>query len=1053
MIRALLFTSIAAGLAVLSLISPASAQSTPSAPGVEWVHLGADTTQHVALKPGPNFVSLFVQPTETNLDKLFGGGLTGIISIRNADGLVYSPSYNVRTLTEWGNGQAYVVHVRQQMAIEVTGQRIEPDTGLLLDKGWNDVAFLYDQPVHVDSALISIAESLDRIEDGEGRMYPAMEGREPLTQLEPGAGYRIHVSGRDTLVYADGLGGTSATSPPATPTTPPSTPQPPSTGRDTTVSTIADALALRGLVDGQTIEVLGYYAPGDGGGGVFDVRDSGQGPNGGTVFVTLEHQSDERVSATTEFAKTVNVSGVPRNEDVVFGSVTLDLLDSRDNLILSVPGEHLHGHTYGGSTDLGPLFYYEGGVFHDNAGRVAKAFNGISGGWREGRVRFSYRHTTSSLRLHRRDVGDEIDVTWFGARTQSESPDFDNQPVICQALNVAQALNEAGGAVESVILPKTEVYGYYGTIEVPDGMTIRGGGGTYLATATDDLGNTYRPVRIRDEHTALRVLDDEALTFLRMLKDPSDADYLPPDVKQALEMRQTRITISNNIMYAGLKDIVLDGNWEGNMQAWDEGWGTHSEFEAYLRNQPGWSGFTASAGKDIPIGQELVIRNAAILGYAATGILGHANNTWNVENLLLGNALYNHVLYGANGVYNNLTFIGFAWSHTAWLWGEISNFVYERGSPSPTGRSQGQIFQIRGGDEYDPNDVAGHTAYTRSDGTLPPLYTTINGFYVDLRGSESGIPFDGLGSNISIAGASESDPGIVIVPGDRNSIGLFNEDGNGYQKSLYNNNHFGNAIIYDMNLNGTKMSTITKTLNATNSSVFNVEVRRMGGEGGRSFHLAARRRNHPSWDLPQVQLFENIVNGPTHFIADVTVEQDDPVGMDVFVRNSAFDNSSARLFNGSGGGQLKDLEGGGDPAKLRVFMEDVMFNMATEKFSGTELFFAMARFRQCTDRRSDRTSETERTIRASDFNGLEAIVPLNLFWAPLERSFVQLGGAGAAAVASWEVTDANGRALGEDKREPHIRIRLSEALGSRTLTVDAAVRPWESGIVVPDLLP
>ena len=295
-----------------------------------------------------------------------------------------------------------------------------------------------------------------------------------------------------------------------------------------------------------------------------------------------------------------------------------------------------------------------------------------------------------------------------------------------------------------------------------------------------------------------------------------------------------------------------------------------------------------------------------------------------------------------------------------------------------------------------------------------------------------------------------------MLPKDRNSAGIYKENANGYQKALYHSNVFAHILIIDPDESVSDrdhMEDITGTLNATNSVVRDVRVDRSrgSGRGGRSFELAARRRNHPAWDTPQVQVFEDISDGPTHYLVEVTVEQDDPAGMDVFIRNSSFDNSSDRLFSGSGGGRIEDLKGGGDPSKLRVFMEDVTFNMSDRNFVNAELFFAMARFRNVTDRRSGHTSETRQTLRASDFDGLEAVVPLDLFWAPLDRDFVTFSGTGGSAMESWEITDADGDALGGDKRQPYVRITLSEPLGSRTLTVDAAVRPWEDGVEVPDL--
>ena len=130
-------------------------------------------------------------------------------------------------------------------------------------------------------------------------------------------------------------------------------------------------------------------------------------------------------------------------------------------------------------------------------------------------------------------------------------------------------------------------------------------------------------------------------------------------------------------------------------------------------------------------------------------------------------------------------------------------------------------------------------------------------------------------------------------------------------------------------------------------------------------------------------------------------------------------------------------------------MDDVTFNMSAKKFEHSEVFFALTRFRGCTDRRSGLKSEARVTLRASDFDRGVAVVPLRLFWAPLDRSFVKLSGSGASAVSSWDIVGADGEPLGSDQRDPHVRVRLSGSLGSQSLVIDAAVRPWESGVAVP----
>lgn len=1023
-LRSLLLTRVLPALLTLvALCGLASAQGAPT--------LGDVATQRIDLVAGPNLVSLSVYPADSRVETILKDALDEIVLVKDASGAVFAPGYGVYVLDRWRWDEAHLVYARSPVSVVVEGRRIGTGSPVVLSEGWNWAPFFALADTPVEDALATIAGAVTRVESADGRVYPDDGASPRLVTLAPGQGYRVHVARTDTLVYNGDV------PPPAPP------------GERVAVASIAEALALEGLAPGQVVEVAGYYEPGDGGGGTFEVTASGVAPDGGTVFVPNEYVSGV-VTETHQFRSSRRMTKVPEGEAVVFGSLTLELLDSSGGLVTRLPDKHLHGHSWSGSVALSPHVLYGEGVFQDRSARIGKFLNGAIGDARDGQARFTYRHTTGPIRLHRQGVRSDLDVTWFGARTERESPGFDNQPVLCHTLNVAQAMNEDGRTIEAVVFPKTEVYGYFGTVEVPERITIRGAGGTYLATATDDLGNTYRPVRIRDAHTRLRVLDAEALKYFRMEKDPTDRYHLPSDAKHVVRTRRTRITASTGVTALGLEDIVLDGNWQGNMQAWNEGWGTRSEFEAYLRNQPGWSGFIASAGKEPPQGQEVTLRNVGIIGYGATGILGHINNTWTSENLLLGDALYNHVLYGANGTYKNLTFTGFAWGHTAWMWGEVENFVYEKGAPSPIGRHAGEVFGIRGGDAYHSDEIAGLPAYTRSDGTVPPLYTTIRGFYVDLRGSQSWAPFDGLGSNVSITGTSEKDRGVVIVPENAASIGLFSEDGNGHQDALYAKNEFGNAYIYSSG----DLNYITKDLNVTNLKVYNIKVIRSRGIGGYSFLFAARRREHPSWDTPQIQVFDNIVNERTHFIASVDVESDAPAGMNVFVLNSSFDNRSSRPFNGSGGGRLTDLKSGGDPTKLRVYLEDTVFNVPTSAFSNSELFFAMSRFRRCTDRLTGRTSEATRTLDESDFDGLEAVVSLGLFWTPESRDYVRIGGTGASKVEAWRITDAAGAALGVDKRDPHISVTLSEPLGpSETLRVEAAVRPWEDGIAVPDIVP
>ncbi|MDT0630547.1 hypothetical protein RQM47_09315 [Rubrivirga sp. S365] len=998
--------------------------------------VGAEVTQRIDLEPGPNFVSLYVSPESHDLEDLFGDQLDQIFLIKDGEGAVFAPKYGVRDLTEWRWTQAHLVYVRNPVTVEVRGQRIEPQSALPLERGWSWVPYFGTGPMDVEEAFASLGASMTRVEDVDGRTYPEANNAEPLTALQPGRGYRVHLSDAATLVY-----GAPEGAPPPRPAPPP----PPPSER-IAAATLADALALRGLEPGQTVEVGGYYAEGDGGGGTFDVTASGAAPDGGTVFVPDEHASGVVMEAH-RYRHDQRFEGVPRGEDVVFGSLSLDVLDERGSLWLRIPGHYLHGHAHGLSRTLAPGFFYgDGGRLNLYKARIG----------RDRTVQYSYRHTTGDVRLERVRSEPVLRVEWFGARPAARGPSWtgstDVQPILAHVMNVADALNgERSGAVREVRLSFPDVYDTFGSIIVPNGVTLRGEGGTEVQTVTNDLGHTYRPVRVRPRHTRLRTMDGEAFRHIRMLKNSSDPAYLAPDAKFVLKGRPTSLWVGHGVMEAGIEDIVLDGNWENNQQPWTEDYASYAELEEWGRNSPGHAGFVSTNHKGvyIPQGQHLTVRNVAVDGFISNGLLGNANNTWTVENVRLGNSLWNHVLYNANGSYTNLTLHGFAWDHVAWGYGTVDNLVFEDGAVSPTRRGRG-MWGIRGGDAHDPADLAGDDGYfTREDGTVPTNFgTTVTGIYLDFREAAIGA-FSGLGPNIAIRGVSHEDPArIVTDPGS--SFGyVFAESGNGYQRALYPNNVIEHVVLYD--LGSKERGGLFGTLNVTRSTYRDIRSDRSLGGTGKSastLKLNATHRGRPEWDNVQTVTFEEIHEvAPHKFIAKVGVS-DDAVGREVTIRRSSFNNTTNTLFRGSnGGGNLAGFKG--DPSKLRVAFEDVSLNIHDRYFLNLELFFAMSTLDRVTDAKSGRTSEDGGRASFTGRGGEVFVdVPTELLWRPLDPSFVSVTPRSGTAVKVGRVEVVPSYTKDGDWRAPVLRLHLDRPLrGGEAASFDwsAAVRPPGGG--------
>ncbi|MFN3596285.1 MAG: hypothetical protein ACK41D_03335 [Rubricoccaceae bacterium] len=297
--------------------------------------------------------------------------------------------------------------------------------------------------------------------------------------------------------------------------------------------------------------------------------------------------------------------------------------------------------------------------------------------------------------------------------------DVDNRAALQRAIDRAwyQRQTEDRRAIALVELPchrpfarSGEAIGYAGSLVLRDSVLLAGCGGTRLAQRADDLGQAFWPVVEAYElgapqETRLRLLDGAL-------------DRRRPDGRPEVH----RIQAAPDVALIGARDVVFDGNWEGNLDAYRR---FPAELrESYFRNGVAWSGpminnhggvavRCAPDGGPGALGQ---FTRVAVVGYGATGLLGHACARFELTDVLVADALYNHTIYNADGVWRNVTVAGFAWTHLIVQHGTTAeNLVYWRAAPNPIGRRNPDLVNVRGGSFY----VRGFYADTRLPGRAP----------------------------------------------------------------------------------------------------------------------------------------------------------------------------------------------------------------------------------------------------------------------------------------------------------------------------------------------
>ncbi|MEO0560018.1 MAG: hypothetical protein AAF170_17760 [Bacteroidota bacterium] len=267
------------------------------------------------------------------------------------------------------------------------------------------------------------------------------------------------------------------------------------------------------------------------------------------------------------------------------------------------------------------------------------------------------------------------------------------------------------------------LYGIAGPLLLPDGAELSGAGGAILTSRTGPYGTTYQPAIPAETRTTLRVLDGAAFAFAKPDSTLTEIER----VRRVLNQERTTTFLASGAKTATVRNLAFDGNATAEgLEAVDR-----ALAESCLRNAPCHTAlaFGRHGGLAVPEGRTVTLSGIYATDWAATAILGDQNAIFSGSTILLRNALYNHLLYAAEGTWDHLTLSGYAWTHGI-LAGQgrggqdnepstYRNLVIHELAPNPSGRTGNDILDIRQG-----------------QGSV-----SIEGLYADMTGTDDGSSY------------------------------------------------------------------------------------------------------------------------------------------------------------------------------------------------------------------------------------------------------------------------------------------------------------------------
>ncbi len=928
----------------------------------------AQTTQTLSLDAGWNLVSLRVQPDDSSFASIFDGSVS---MAKNGDGDVYLPSEGIKQISTWRTGEGYQVYAETATTLDVSGAEAPLGSMLVeLDEGWNVVPYLPAKARAVEKALVSIEDALIVVEDEDGAQYDPSASSSPLDSLRPGQGYKVYVDRVDTLRYPE------------------------------IAETLDEALALTEMSVGSYVRVRGRDEPEDGGGGAFQVTESGCETDGGTCFVFDENVSAEQTLTTND--DTPNFA----NTDLVWGTVSAKVGPDSGEVI-----EDLQMHTVKGETTGDWINHKQGWIGQNGPGGLYQLRATFTGGNDNFDITYKYKYATSDRRLERVGITNSVNLAWWGAPKADPNNPQDATPYIGWALDKAASLYQ-NGPYDWTYVDIPDEYYWHHIIRLHNGVWLRGAG---PERSVPSANWTTRG--------KLTTTPGKALYFEA---DGFDADA-ENDVYAALNQKAAQITNEYQMTKGGIQYLEIDGNYPEN-NPWENPDIDLSgnKGQNILQNSGAWSGLstTDSGSKSMPDGATFHLQNVNVHHFGGNNFSTGKNPRVAGENIRTANSVRNHLTYSFVGdpSVNNVISEGYAWE-----------VAHRLGSKDDIPATYNDL-TFQGWTEV-PENLAS------SGDLVNPIgrNVTVDGFLLDVSDKSSGIQLitsDRTGGNVFKNGTIRST--------SQGKTDLWTPRQSGEQKTFPGQVTFDNVDVFN---EGSGALRLIRGGKGANSVLENITVQAASGADTVSSISPIGARLSPKFrnrTVPPRNVIENLDHqhetGPwIRFAGNAGNFSGDPFPREQFIIDSQIQNVGKSLWVDDGRLGLGDLDANRRSQRLyfqnvTLNVPDVVGNNSGANFHGiiggddpTE----MIRLRNCQDR-NGRVSEVENQTYVSDAsdegNGFVEIPTSLLSYAHGRSATVTSGSPNVSSVTSVEVAGDSDPPFREydqkEYRDPTLRVNL-----------------------------
>tara|TARA_B110000444_G_scaffold242426_1_gene259733 strand:+ start:29 stop:1327 length:1299 start_codon:yes stop_codon:yes gene_type:complete len=149
--------------------------------------------QQIDFTSGWGMWSTYISPENSDIASVFSDLVGDVEIVKDQDGNVYWPEYNLNSIGSLIPGQGYLIKMSNNNTLVLEGDLIQTDLEISLNSGWSIIGYLLPDYYNIVTLMNPILDEVIIVKDQDGNVYWPEYNLNSIGNMEPGKGYQIKI--------------------------------------------------------------------------------------------------------------------------------------------------------------------------------------------------------------------------------------------------------------------------------------------------------------------------------------------------------------------------------------------------------------------------------------------------------------------------------------------------------------------------------------------------------------------------------------------------------------------------------------------------------------------------------------------------------------------------------------------------------------------------------------------------------------------------------------------------------------------------------------------